>query len=189
MHREQRVGIPPFPLYLPPTFLEIPHPLSLPPNMDHLVSTFSTLESIQTCIICDVTLAKFHSARGPSFKFGEKLPNISVTCLSPAYPVIVQYFRFYFMWRSQDCYCVLIPRQEGSVSKLGMAMLLLYNLFPGGMWGLAMVLVGYGSNDFRLRVCERVDWMVFHFDHKNFHQRLVCNTPILWACVIWNWLL
>ena len=52
-----------------------------------------------------------------------------------------------------------------------------------------MVLVGYGSNDFRLRVCERVDWMLFHFDHKNFHQRLVCNTPILWACVIWNWLL
>ena len=34
-----------------------------------------------------------------------------------------------------------------------------------------MVEVGYGSNDNRLRVWEKVDWMVFHSDSKYLHQR------------------
>ena len=36
---------------------------------------------------------------------------------------------------------------------------------------LVMVLVGYGGNDNRLGVLEKVDWMVFHPDCKHLHQR------------------
>ena len=38
---------------------------------------------------------------------------------------------------------------------------------------LVMVLVGYGRNDNRLRVSEKVDWMVFHSGRKHVHQRLL----------------
>ena len=36
-----------------------------------------------------------------------------------------------------------------------------------------MVLVGYGSNGNRLRVWEKVDWMVFHSNRKDLPQRLL----------------
>ena len=35
-----------------------------------------------------------------------------------------------------------------------------------------MVLVGYESNDNRLRVWEKGDWMAFHSDRKHLHHRL-----------------
>ena len=46
-------------------------------------------------------------------------------------------------------------------------------LFSRGMWVPVMVLVEYGSNDNRLRVREKVDWIVCHFDCKHLHQRLL----------------
>lgn len=39
-----------------------------------------------------------------------------------------------------------------------------------------------GSNDNRLRIGERVEWMVYHFDRKYLHQRLllaIINFPSL----------
>ena len=36
-----------------------------------------------------------------------------------------------------------------------------------------MVLVGYGSNNNRLSVREKVDWMVYHSAFKHLHQRLL----------------
>ena len=36
-----------------------------------------------------------------------------------------------------------------------------------------MVLVGYGSNDNKLRLWKKVDWMVFHSVCKHLHQRLL----------------
>ena len=42
-----------------------------------------------------------------------------------------------------------------------------------GMWVLVMVLVGYGSNDNRLRLWEKVDWMFYHSHCKHLHQRLL----------------
>ena len=36
---------------------------------------------------------------------------------------------------------------------------------------IIMVLVGYGSNDNRLRIWERVEWMVCHSDRKHLYQR------------------
>ena len=42
-----------------------------------------------------------------------------------------------------------------------------------GMWGLVMVLVGYGTNDIRLRVWEMVEWMICHSFCKHLHQRLL----------------
>ena len=35
------------------------------------------------------------------------------------------------------------------------------------------VLVGYGSNDNRLRAWVKVGWMVCHSDRKHLHQRLL----------------
>ena len=40
-----------------------------------------------------------------------------------------------------------------------------------GIWVLLMVLVGYGSNDNRLRVWEKVDWIICHSDCKHLYQR------------------
>ena len=31
----------------------------------------------------------------------------------------------------------------------------------------------YGNNDKKLRVWEKMDWMVFHSDSKHLHQRLL----------------
>ena len=45
-----------------------------------------------------------------------------------------------------------------------------------GIWVLGMVLVGYGSNDNRLRVWEKVDWMVYHSDCRYLHQGLLPPT-------------
>ena len=36
-----------------------------------------------------------------------------------------------------------------------------------------MVLLGYGSKNYRLMVCERVEWMLCHYDRKHFYQRLL----------------
>ena len=36
-----------------------------------------------------------------------------------------------------------------------------------------MLLVGYGSNDNRLRVGEMLDWIVCCFNYKQLHQRLL----------------
>ena len=36
-----------------------------------------------------------------------------------------------------------------------------------------MVLVGYRSNDNRLRIGERVHWIVCHSDFKHLHQNLL----------------
>ena len=50
-----------------------------------------------------------------------------------------------------------------------------------GMWVLVVVLAGYGSNDNRLRVWEKVDWMVYH----------TCNISVfgVWAMKNqWLWL-
>ena len=41
------------------------------------------------------------------------------------------------------------------------------------MWGLVMVLVGYGSNDYRLKVWQNVDWMICHSNCKHFYSRLL----------------
>ena len=41
------------------------------------------------------------------------------------------------------------------------------------MWVLVMVLIGYGSNENRLRVWDKVDWVVSHLNCKNFYQRLL----------------
>ena len=38
---------------------------------------------------------------------------------------------------------------------------------------LVMALVGYGSNDNRLNVWEKVKWMFCHSNCKYLHQRLV----------------
>ena len=38
---------------------------------------------------------------------------------------------------------------------------------------LVMVLIGYGSDDNRLRVLDKVDWMVSHSNCKHLHQRLL----------------
>ena len=38
---------------------------------------------------------------------------------------------------------------------------------------LVIVLVGYGSNNNRLRVYERVDWLFFHSDLKHLPQRVL----------------
>ena len=38
---------------------------------------------------------------------------------------------------------------------------------------LVMVLVGYGTNDNRLRVKENVDWMGFHSDCNHLQERLL----------------
>ena len=47
------------------------------------------------------------------------------------------------------------------------------------MWVLVVLLVGYGSNGNRLRVWEKVDWMIY----------VSCNTPIFWIWAIKNqWL-
>ena len=35
-----------------------------------------------------------------------------------------------------------------------------------------MLLVGYGSNDYMLRVWEKVKWIVFHSDCEHLNQRL-----------------
>ena len=34
-----------------------------------------------------------------------------------------------------------------------------------------MVLVGYGSNDNKIRVGEKVNWIICHSDCKHLHQR------------------
>ena len=39
-----------------------------------------------------------------------------------------------------------------------MKIVVVRQLISRGLWGLVMVLVGYGSNNNRLRVCERVEW-------------------------------
>ena len=39
-----------------------------------------------------------------------------------------------------------------------------------GMWGLVIVLVGYGSNSNRLKIYEKVYWMVSHSDFKHLLQ-------------------
>ena len=44
-----------------------------------------------------------------------------------------------------------------------------------GIWVLLMMLVGYGSNGNRLRLWEKVDWMVCHSDCKQQYT----NFPIL----------
>ena len=49
------------------------------------------------------------------------------------------------------------------------------NWFFRGMWILRMVLVGYGSNDERLRKWERVDWTVYQSDFKLLHQGLLLH--------------
>ena len=36
-----------------------------------------------------------------------------------------------------------------------------------------MVLVGYGTNDDRLRVWEMVEWMICHSYRKHVHQKLL----------------
>ena len=36
-----------------------------------------------------------------------------------------------------------------------------------------MVLLGYGSNDNKLRVRDKVDWIFSHFNYKHLHQRLL----------------
>ena len=36
-----------------------------------------------------------------------------------------------------------------------------------------MVLVGHGCNDYRLRIWEKVNWIVFHSDSKHIYQRLL----------------
>ena len=36
-----------------------------------------------------------------------------------------------------------------------------------------MVLIEYGSNNNRLRVREKVDWMVYYFHCKHLHQRIL----------------
>ena len=36
-----------------------------------------------------------------------------------------------------------------------------------------MILVGYGSNGNRLRVSEKVDWIVYHSVSKHLYQRLL----------------
>ena len=41
------------------------------------------------------------------------------------------------------------------------------------MWVLVMVLIGYGSNENRLRVWDKVDWVVSHLNFKNLYQRLL----------------
>lgn len=42
-----------------------------------------------------------------------------------------------------------------------------------------MELVGYGSNDDRLRVREGVEWMVCYSDRKHLYKRLLsCDTAI-----------
>ena len=63
-----------------------------------------------------------------------------------------------------------------------------------GIWVPVMVLVGYGSNDDRLSIWEKVDCIVCHSESKHLHQRLLttCNTSIFWAWVIrnqWFWAL
>ena len=55
--------------------------------------------------------------------------------------------------------------------KHGMKIIFVGRLASGGMLGLLMVLVGFGSNDNRLRVWERVEWMVCHSYSKHLHQR------------------
>ena len=45
-----------------------------------------------------------------------------------------------------------------------------------------MVLVKYEINENRLKVRVKVDWMVFHFDCKYTHQRLLATrNQWLWA--------
>ena len=41
------------------------------------------------------------------------------------------------------------------------------------MWVLVMALVGYGSNDNKFKVWEKVDWMVYHSDCKYLYQMLL----------------
>ena len=49
----------------------------------------------------------------------------------------------------------------------------LRELISTGMRGLLMVLVGYGSNNNRLRVLERMKWIVCHSDRKYPRQLLL----------------
>ena len=58
-----------------------------------------------------------------------------------------------------------------------------------GMWVVVMVLVGYWSNDNRLRVWEKTDWIICHSDCKHLLQRLLSVVhQFFWAWVISPWL-
>ena len=46
-------------------------------------------------------------------------------------------------------------------------------LVSRAMWVLVKVLVEYGSNDNMVRVWEKINWMVCHFDSKHLHQKLL----------------
>ena len=61
-------------------------------------------------------------------------------------------------------------------------------LVSRGTWGLVIVFVGYGSNNNRLRVYEKVDWLFCHSNLKHLPQRVHtnCNTPIFWDWVLRN---
>ena len=41
------------------------------------------------------------------------------------------------------------------------------------MWVLAIVLVGYGRNGSRLKVWEKVDWVICHSNCKHLYQKLL----------------
>ena len=55
-----------------------------------------------------------------------------------------------------------------------------------GIWDLVIVLVGYGSNNNRLRVCEKVDWTPCHSDHQFLPQRVLFAIKIFWVWAISN---
>ena len=55
-------------------------------------------------------------------------------------------------------------------AKPRMKMFAVGQFFSRDVCGLLMVLVGYGSDDNRFRVSERVVWMVCHSDYKHIHQ-------------------
>ena len=38
---------------------------------------------------------------------------------------------------------------------------------------MEVMIIGYGSNDNRVRIWERVEWMICHSDYKYLHQRLL----------------
>ena len=54
-----------------------------------------------------------------------------------------------------------------------MKIAIIKQLISRGTRGIVIVLVGYGSNNNRLRVYEKVDWLLCHSDLKHLSQRVL----------------
>ena len=54
-----------------------------------------------------------------------------------------------------------------------MKIAIIKQLVSRGTGGLVIILVGYGSNNNRLRVYEKVHWLLCHSDLKHLPQRVL----------------